>query len=117
MLIFKHSACHVVILPDVFSVCPGLPLLMILKLDIAADPVLFQIQQVLFAAVAAVRSHCLQAVSKRFSVLFQNRDQRIVICPVVTHISMDNKIVLYRDLEVIGRLKLPIKHRNLLSCA
>ena len=90
---------------------------MILKLDITADPVLFQIQQVLFAAVAAVRSHCLQAVSTRFSVLFQNRDQRIVICPVVAHISMDNKIVLYRDLEVIGRLKLPIKHRNLLSCA
>ena len=40
MLIFKDGVCHVVILPNVFFVCPCLPLLMILKLDIAPDPVL-----------------------------------------------------------------------------
>ena len=74
-----------------FFVCPRLPLLVVLKLDIAADPIPFQVQQVLFAAVAAVGSHCLQGISQRFLVLLQNRDQSVVVCPVITYISMDNK--------------------------
>ena len=69
-LIFKDGICHGVILPDVFFVCPCLTLLVFLKLDITPDPVLFQIQKVLFTAVAAVSSHCLQRISKRFPVLF-----------------------------------------------
>ena len=103
MLIFKDGVCHVVILPNVFFVCPCLPLLMVLQLDIAPDPVLFQIHQVLFAAVSAVGSYCLQCVSKRFPVLFQDGDQRIVVCPVIADISVDNKVILYRDLDVICR--------------
>ena len=57
MLILKNLVCHVVILPNVLFVGPCLPLFMILKLDEAFDLILFQIQQVLFTAVAAVGSH------------------------------------------------------------
>src|SRR5699024_3710689 len=64
MLILEDSVRHVVILPDIFFVCPCLPLLMVLEFDEAFDPLLFQIQQVLFAAVAAVGSYCLQGVPK-----------------------------------------------------
>ena len=67
--ILKDGVCHVVILPDIFLISPGFPLLMIRKLDIASDPVLFEIQQILFTAVAAVGSHRLQGVSKRIPVL------------------------------------------------
>ena len=103
-LILKDGVCHVVILPDIFLISPGFPLLMIRKLDIASDPVLFEIQQVLFTAVAAVGSHRLQGVSKRIPVLFQNGDQRMIVCPVITHISVDYKIILYRDLDIVCRL-------------
>ena len=103
VLILKNGVCHVVILPDVFFVCPCLPLLMVLQLDEAADPVLFQIQQVLFTAVAAVGSDCLQLIPKRFPVFFQNWDQRVVVCPVIAYISVDNKVIFYCDLDVIGR--------------
>ena len=65
------------------------------KLDIASDPVLFEIQQVLFTAVAAVGRHRLQGVSKRILVLFQNGDQRMIVGPVITHISVDYKVILY----------------------
>ena len=104
MLIFKDSICHVGILPDVLFVCPCLPLLMVLKFDIAPDPILFQIQQVFLTAVAAVSSNCFQHISKRVPVLFQNRDQRIIVCPVIAHISMDNKVILYCDLDIVCRL-------------
>ena len=59
ILIFKDGVGHVLIITNVFFVCPFPPFLMFLKLDIALDPVLFQIQQVLFATVATVGSHCL----------------------------------------------------------
>ena len=98
MFILKDSVCHVGIFPDVFFVSPGLPFCMIQKLDEAPDPFLFQIQQIFFAAAAAVRSHCFQEISECIPVLFQNWDQRIIVCPVMTHISMDNKVILYRDL-------------------
>ena len=70
MLILKDSIRHVVILPDILFVCPCLPLLMVLKFNITPDPILFQIQQVLLTAVAAVGSHRLQRISKRVPVLF-----------------------------------------------
>ena len=38
--------------------------------DEAFDFILFQIQQVLLTAVAAVGSHCLQCIAKRIPVLF-----------------------------------------------
>ena len=103
-LILKDGACHVVILPDIFFISPGFPLFMILKLDIASDPVLFEIQQIPFTAAAAVGSHRLQSISKRILVLFQNGDQCIIVCPVITHISVDYKVILYRDLDIVCRL-------------
>ena len=51
--ILKDGVCHVVILPDLFFISTGFPLLMILKFDIASDPVPFEIHQILFTAVAA----------------------------------------------------------------
>lgn len=84
-----------------FFACPCLTLLIFLKLDITPDPVLFQIQQVLFTAVAAVSSHCLQRISKRFPVLFQNRDQRMIVCPVIAYISVDDKVILHRNLDIV----------------
>jgi len=75
MLIFKDLVCHVVILSDIFSVCAGLPFLMILELDIALDSVLLQINQVLFTAVAAVSRNCLQCIPKCSLMLSQDGDQ------------------------------------------
>ena len=92
MLILKDGACHVGILPNVFFVCPCLPLLMVLQLDEAADPLLVQIQQVFFTAVAAVGSYRLQLIPKRFPVLFQDWNQRIIICPVIAYVSADSQI-------------------------
>ena len=76
---------------------------MVLKFDEAPNLILFQIQQVLLTAVTAVGSHCLQGISKRFPVLFQNRDQSVVICPVIAYISVDNKVILYRNLDIVCR--------------
>lgn len=104
MLILKDGVCHVIILPDVSVVRLCLPFLIILELDGAADPILFQIQQVLFTSVAAVGSSRLQPVPKRFLMFFQNRNQRIVIDPVIADIAMDNEIILYRDLDIVCRL-------------
>ena len=101
MLILKDLILHVVILPDVFPISTTLSLFVILELDIAGNPVSFQIQQVLFTAVAAVSSHCLQRISKRFPVLFQNRDQRMIVCPVIAYISVDDKVILHRDLDIV----------------
>ena len=70
VFIFKNGVCHVVILSDVFFVCPCLPLLMVLKLDETADSILFQIPQVLLTAVAAVGSHCLQGIPKGIPMFF-----------------------------------------------
>ena len=47
-----------------------LTLLIFLKLDITPDPVLLSNTAGSFTAVAAVSSHCLQRISKRFPVLF-----------------------------------------------
>ena len=77
---------------------------MVLQLDEAFDPLLFQIQQILFTAVAAVGSYCLQLIPKRFPMFFQNWDQRVVVCPVIAYISVDNKVIFYCDLDVIGRI-------------
>ena len=76
---------------------------MVLEFDIALDPLLFQIQQVLFAAVAAVGSYCRQGIPKCVPVFFQNRDQRIIVCPVIAYISMDNKVILYCNLDIVRR--------------
>ena len=70
MLIFKDCAGHVGMLSDLFSVSTSFSFLMVLKFDIAPDLILFQIQQVLLTAVAAVGSHRLQCISKRIPVLF-----------------------------------------------
>ena len=76
---------------------------MVLKFDIASDLILFQIQQVFLTAVAAVSSNCFQRIPKCVPVLFQNRDQCIVVCPIITHISMDNEVILYCDLDIVCR--------------
>ena len=104
MLILKHGICHVVILPDVFFIRPGLALLMILELDLAAYSFFLQVQQVLFTAVPAVSRHRLQAVPKCFLMFFQDRDQRIIIRSVIAYLTMENEIILYCVLDVIGRL-------------
>ncbi len=62
---------------------------MVLKLEIASDPLRFQIQQVLFTTVAAVGGDSPQLVSKRSLMFFQYREQRVVVRPVITHITMD----------------------------
>ena len=49
------------------------PLLVVLELDIALYPILFQVQQILLTAVAAVSSNCLQPVPKRFLMFFQKQ--------------------------------------------
>ena len=102
--ILKDGVCHVVILPDIFFISSGFPFLMILKFDIASDTVLFEIQQILFTTVAAVGGHRLQSVSKCIPMLFQNGNQCTVVCPVITHISVDYKVILYRDLDIVCRL-------------
>ena len=58
----------------VFFVCAGLAFLMLLELDIAADSILFQMYQVLFAAIAAVGGYRLQDIPEGPLVLFQNRN-------------------------------------------
>ncbi len=104
MLVLEDGVCHVVILSDIFPVCTGFSLLMVLKLDIAPNPVLFQIQQVLLTAVTAVGSHRFQHIPKRIPVLFQNGSQCVVVRPVATYITVDNKIILYRNLDIVCRL-------------
>ena len=104
MLILKDGVCHVVILSNIFLVCTRFPLLVVLELDIALYPILFQVQQILLTAVAAVSSNCLQPVPKRFLMFFQNRDQRIVVGPVIADVAVDNEIILYCDLNVVGWL-------------
>ena len=42
-----------------------------------------------------------QLFPKCFPVLFQNRDQRVVISPVAADITVDNEIVLYCDLDIV----------------
>ena len=74
---------------------------MILKFDITGNPVLLQIQEILLAAVSAVCRHFLQLVTKDLLMLFQHWDQGIVIRTVITYVSMDNKIVLHCDLDVV----------------
>ena len=101
LLIFKEFCPHVVILADIFFIGAGLPLFMILKFDITGNPVLLQIQEILLAAVSAVCRHFLQLVTKDLLMLFQHWDQGIVIRTVITYVSMDNKIVLHCDLDVV----------------
>ena len=97
VFILKNGVCPVVILSNVVFVCPCLPLLMVLKLDETADSILFQIQQALLTAVAAVGSHCLQGIPKCIPMFFQNRKQRIIVRSLLIYL-------LYCDLDVIGRL-------------
>lgn len=104
MFVLKDFGSHVVILSDIFLIRTGLSLLMILELDIAGNPMFFQIQQVSFTTVAAVSRDLFQNITKCRFVLFQDRDQRIVIRPVIALIAMDNKIVLNCDLDIISRL-------------
>ena len=103
MLIFKDLRCHIVILADILFIGTGFSLFMILKFDIAGNFVLFQIQEVFLTAVSAVRSHFIQYLTKSFPVFFHNRDQSVVIRAVIAHISMNDKIILHCDLDVIGR--------------
>ena len=77
---------------------------MILELDIAPDSVLLQMQQVLFTAVAAFGSKRLQCIPECSLMLFQNRDQCVIVRPVAAYITVDNKIILYCDLDIVCRL-------------
>ena len=43
-------------------------------------------------------------------MLFQNRDQRVVISPVAADITVDNEIVLYCDLDIVCRFQLAVEH-------
>lgn len=75
MSVFVDLSRHVVIFADVFCVGPGFPLFMVLELDITGDPLPFQIQQVFFAAVAAVRRDGFRETPGGVLVFFQHRNQ------------------------------------------
>ena len=77
---------------------------MVLELDIALDFFLPKMRQVFFTAVAAVGGNRLQYVPERPLMFFQNGDQRVIIRPVVAHITVDNEVILYCDLDVVCRL-------------
>ena len=47
---------------------------------------------------AAVGSDGFQGAPKCAAMLFQDRDQRIIVCPVIADIAVDNEIVFYCDL-------------------
>lgn len=66
MLVFKDFVLHIIILPDVFFIGTGFPLLMILKLDITGYPFFLQIQKILLAAVTAVSCYLFQYIPKCF---------------------------------------------------
>lgn len=91
MLILEDLISHVIVLANIFFIGVALPFFMVLKLDIAGNLMLVQIQQIFLAAVSAVGSHFFQYVPKCFPVFFQNRDQCIVICPVIAHITVNDK--------------------------
>ena len=59
---------------------------------------------------AAVGSDGFQGAPKCAAMLFQDRDQRIIVRPVIAHITVDDEIVLYCDLDIIGRLELAVLH-------
>lgn len=76
---------------------------MILKLDITGNVIFFQVQKVFLTAVAAVSRYFLQDLPESAPMFFQYRDQGIVIRTVIAYIAMDNKIVFYRNLNIICR--------------
>ena len=71
MLVFKDLVLHVVILPDLFFICTGFPLFMILKLDITGNVIFFQVQKVFLTAVAAVSRYFLQDLPESAPMFFQ----------------------------------------------
>lgn len=68
MFIFKHFIFHVVILPEIFSICTGFPLFMVLKLDITGNVIAFQVHEVFPTAVAVVSRYLLQNLPKSVPV-------------------------------------------------
>ena len=110
MLIFKYHAFHVVILSDVLLISLRLSFLMILKLDVTGDPVLFQIQQIFFTAVTAVSRSIFRKFPKCSFMFFKYRDQRIIIRAVVADITVNDKVVFYRNLYIVSRFELAIQH-------
>lgn len=106
ILIFKDLIRHVIILPDIFPVSTGFPFLMLLELDIRGNLILFQIQQIFLAAVTAVSGYFFQHFVKSFFMFLQNRD----ISSVITHVTMEDEIVLHHDIDIVCRFQLAIQH-------
>ncbi|MCI9541030.1 MAG: hypothetical protein HFG39_08205 [Lachnospiraceae bacterium] len=102
MFIFKDSIGHVVILSDNFFVYAALAFLIILEFDVAADSMFLQIYQILFTAVVAIGSNHFSCIWEYALMLFQNWDQCVVIRLVTAHITVDNEVILYCDLDIVG---------------
>lgn len=114
MLIFKYHSLHVVILSDLFFISTCLPFFMVLQFYVTGDPVLLQIQQILFAAVTTVSCSLFRKCPKRSLMFFEYWDQGIIICAVVADIAVDNEVVLYCNLYIVSRFQLAIEHVVLL---
>ena len=102
VLIFKDMGCHVIIFADIFFIGTGFPFFVILEFDITGNPIVFQIQEVFLAAVSTVCCHFIQYFTKGFLMLLQNWDQGVIICTVIAHVSVNDEIVLHRDLNVVS---------------
>ena len=57
----------------------------------------------IFTAVPAVCSYFFQNTPESIPMFFKNRDQGIIIGAVAAYLSMYDKIILYRDLDIICR--------------
>ena len=109
-LVLEHLSLHVVVLPDVFLIGTGLPLLMVLELDVASNAFLFQEQKVPLAAVAAVGSDLAHMPPKCLLMLLQHWDQGAVVRPVAADMAVDDEVVLYGYLYVVCRFQLAVEH-------
>ena len=108
--ILKHLCFHVVMLSNLFCISTCFPLFMILQLNVTGYSIFPQIQEILLTAITAVCRHFLKDIPECSFMFFQNRDQCVIICPVIADISMDNEIILYCNLDIICSLSLSVQH-------
>lgn len=102
MLIFKYHAFHVVILSDVLLTSACLSFFMVLKLDVTGDSVLFQIQLIFFTEVTTISRSIFRKSSKCSFVFFQHRNQRMIIRAIIVGITVNDKVVFYRNLYSVS---------------
>src|SRR5699024_2431909 len=87
-LILKYLCFHVVILADIFFISACFSFFMILQLDITGDFMFLYVQKIFLAAIAAVCRNFFQNISKCIFMFLQDRDQSIIVCAVITYISL-----------------------------